>query len=458
MKNLIKKTAATTLSMIGILSMMPSALCAPEGEAKEPQNTNGRGHIDRFHAMIVGKYFNSVEDLANLQMASKKYEDIIGDYHFNPVGIDLGNQSNLLPNVETYRVGENEGNFVYTFPNDNIKKLVYLPGSFFDFQFESILKDNGVVNENFECINNWKRTFELYSENPIDGCRLEYTNGEKTIVFVFDPCVGTNGVLDNSLMYDSSLKTCKIEGKEYAAAALTSSKEVSIPNYITSIGRLAFIDCKDITSVNIPNSVTSIEGHAFGGCINLTSANIPESVTSIEECTFFNCKKLAKINIPNSVTSIGKGAFFGCKSLTNIAIPNSVTSIKESGFHDCYSLNNINIPNSVTSIGEYAFHTCLALTNIAIPESVTSIETGTFRGCLNLKQVTLPNSLTSIGDDAFQFCKHLNNINIPTSVTSIGDSAFNGCEELNHIEFNGEVYDNVYSFMQAFNEYRANHQ
>ena len=38
MKNFVKKTAATTLSVFGILSAMPSAFCAPEGANNNPAN------------------------------------------------------------------------------------------------------------------------------------------------------------------------------------------------------------------------------------------------------------------------------------------------------------------------------------------------------------------------------------------------------------------------------------
>lgn len=36
---------------------------------------------------------------------------------------------------------------------------------------------------------------------------------------------------------------------------------------ITSIGRKAFYDCNDLTSVSIPNSVRKIDNNAFSGCI-----------------------------------------------------------------------------------------------------------------------------------------------------------------------------------------------
>ena len=66
MKKLIKKTAATALSMAGILSVVPSVLCAPLGCNYE------EGKIDNYSAMITGKYFDNMEDLYNLTMVKKK--------------------------------------------------------------------------------------------------------------------------------------------------------------------------------------------------------------------------------------------------------------------------------------------------------------------------------------------------------------------------------------------------
>ena len=501
MKNLIKKTAATTLSMIGIISMMPSALCAPDGANNTvPQNTSGRGYVDRFHAMVVGKYLNSVEDFANLQMVNKKYEDIIGDYHFNPVEITSREQSDLLSNVETYRVGENEEDFVCTFPNDKIKKLVYLPNSFYPGRFKRVLKENEVVDDNMECINDWKRTFELNSEDPMDGCRIEYTNGEKTIVFMFHPCAC--GVLTSPTCYNYFLRMYNIDKEELSKATIKVPEEFSVPSYATGIGYCAFKDCTNLKRINIPDSVTSIGDDAFNGCSNLTNINIPNRVKSIAESVFSGCISLTNINIPSSVKNIGRNAFKGCSSLTNVDIPDSVTSIEEFAFAECTNLTNVNIPNSVTSIEEHTFSRCTNLanvnipnsvttigasaflgcgnlTNVNIPDSVTTIGASAFLGCRNLTNVNIPDSVTEIGSHAFHFCKNLREVTIPDSVTSIGGCAFaccenltsikipvsvenldyftfSGCQNLNHIEFNGKVYDNVDSFMNAFREYRAN--
>ena len=433
---------------MALLSALPSALCAPD---EKPKNTNVRGHIDSFNIMVVGRYLNSIEDLCNLSIVNKKYEDILPTYRYNPVGINSREQLALFPNIETCHVGKCEEDFILTFPNDDIKTLVYLPGSFNLSQFGDVLIKNKVVNSEGKCINNWERTFELNGENPKDGCQITFTDGEKTIVFMYSPCA--NGVLIGPLSYNAFLRKCRLDEKELAAASVTIPDVVSIPSFVKSIGEHAFANQMSLTKVNIPDSVTSIGDRAFAWCKSLTDINIPNSVTSIGNESFYECEGLTDINIPNSVTSIGEGAFRHCNGLTNVIIPNSVTSIGAMAFNWCNNLSSVVIPESVTSIGRGAFWWCGNLKEINIPNSVKSIEEFSFFGCKSLANIAIPESVTSIGNGAFYACSNLREISIPNSVTSIGDCVFDECTNLKHIEFNGKVYDNRYSFMEAFDEY-----
>ena len=198
------------------------------------------------------------------------------------------------------------------------------------------------------------------------------------------------------------------DGKELSVTCSSYSGKVVIPETVTygestyrltSIGREAFRECTELTSIEIPNSVTglisvvipnsvtSIGGNAFYGCTGLTSINIPNSLTSIEYATFYGCSSLASIEIPNSVTSIGESAFSRCSGLTSITIPNNVTSIGYEAFSRCTGLTSIEIPNSVTSIGQAAFVGCKGLTSVVIGNSVTSIGGGAFYNCTGLTSV-----------------------------------------------------------------------
>jgi hypothetical protein len=263
----------------------------------------------------------------------------------------------------------------------------------------------------------------------------------------------------------------------------------TVPASVTTIGKLAFLDCRSLTSVSIPSSVTSIGEEAFYTCNRLPSIIIPSSVRFIGDEAFFGCHSLTSITIPSSVTSIGEDAFsycasltditvgsqnpayasidgvlfdktirtiiaypagkdsktyaipssvtfigdraFGyCNSLTSITIPPSVTSIGSGGFGACKKLASIAIPPSVTSIGESAFSGCESLTSIVIPPLVTVIEDYTFYRCHSLTDITIPSSVTSIRLMAFSLCTSLTSIIIPSSVTFINYSAFWGCDSL----------------------------
>lgn len=131
---------------------------------------------------------------------------------------------------------------------------------------------------------------------------------------------------------------------------------VNIPYGVKSIGRYAFYDCSELTSVTIPDSVDSIERWAFCRCDKLTSVTIPDSVTNIGASAFENCSNLTNVIIGNGVTSIYEFTFFGCDRLTSVIIGNGVTSIDLGAFYGCNGLTNISIPDSVTSIGECAFY------------------------------------------------------------------------------------------------------
>ena len=45
---------------------------------------------------------------------------------------------------------------------------------------------------------------------------------------------------------------------------------------------------------------------------------IPNTVTSIGDIAFYNCRNLTSVEIPSSVTKIGERTFYGCDSLMTI--------------------------------------------------------------------------------------------------------------------------------------------
>ena len=115
-------------------------------------------------------------------------------------------------------------------------------------------------------------------------------------VKAFDVCINLSSITvdKNNAKYDSR-NNCNAIIETESNCLIQGCKNTVIPDNVTSIGRFAFKDCSNLTSITIPNSVTSISGDAF-----------------------YRCTKLTNITIPNSVTKIGSWAFFGCNSLTDV--------------------------------------------------------------------------------------------------------------------------------------------
>lgn len=257
-------------------------------------------------------------------------------------------------------------------------------------------------------------TYRVLSNNTVEIAKYNGNGGNVDIPDTIDGMTVTS-------IGDLAFQNCK------------SLVTVTIPDNVRTIGGWSFGGCSSLVSVSIPDSVTSIGQYAFGGCTSLQTFDIPNAVTTIECLAFAGCTALTSIDIPDTVTTIEHDTFQGCTSLTSITIPDSVVSIGDSAFTGCRALTNITIPDSVTSIGEYAFRSCNALTSIEIPEGVTTIEKSSFEFCSSLTNVTIPNSVTTIGNFAFGDCESLTEIVIPDGVTTIGDYAFHRCFQLTSI-------------------------
>lgn len=178
----------------------------------------------------------------------------------------------------------------------------------------------------------------------------------------------------------------------YTASAKLDEKTSSVASGINinafGVSITSHTFANDTGVVTFSGDVTSIGRDAFSESRNLTSITIPDGVTSIGYRAFYDCSGLTSLEIPSSVTSIETVAFAGCENLTSLTIPEGVTSIESQTFQNCYALTSLTIPSSVTSIEMMAFYNCTALASITLPDSLTSIGLGAFYGCSGLTSIT----------------------------------------------------------------------
>ena len=114
----------------------------------------------------------------------------------------------------------------------------------------------------------------------------------------------------------------------------------------------------------------------------IASLTLPEGISSIGRLAFYSFSKLKSIDIPKTVTKIGYGAFWG-SGLESLLIPNSVIEIGEYAFVDNGSLKNVTLPNAITII-PYNCFSGVHLEEITIPASVIEIGTYALSYCDNV--------------------------------------------------------------------------
>ncbi len=267
-----------------------------------------------------------------------------------------------------------------------------------------------------------------------------------------------------------------------------------IPAGVTEIPEAAFAGCA-ISKVIIPAEVAMIGREAFKDCANLTSVVFEVTGTpaplTIGTRAFMNCTKLEKITLPARLTEINlqrysiidnavsvteiENAFAGCTSLVSInvsasnqnfktidnvlyskdgrtllfvpasvqgtfVVPDGTKNIAAGAFVDCHFINEITLPGSLALIGECAFYGMENLEKVTFKGGAfDNLELGkyAFRDCLELATVTLEEGsrLTKLGDGAFQGCETLESFTFTASMSTVGASAFADCTALETVTF-----------------------
>ena len=288
-----------------------------------------------------------------------------------------------------------------------------------------------------------------------------------------------------------------------AAFAGSSISKVIIPAQVTTIGREAFKDNANLTSVvfevNTEGSSAplTIGTRAFMNCTKLEKITLPARLTEIKlqrysvsdgivnttegDNAFIGCTSLESINVasnnqnykaidsvlyskdgrtllfvpasvkgtfvvPEGTRNIAAGAFVGCHSISEVTLPGSLVLIGECAFYGLENLATLTFNGGALNdleVEKYAFMNCKDLTTVALSEGSRLAKLGdsAFQGCEELKEFTFSASMSSVGAAAFANCTSLESVTFATSerTLSFGENTFMNCTALTTVNLPANV-------------------
>ena len=103
-------------------------------------------------------------------------------------------------------------------------------------------------------------------------------------------------------------------------------------------------------------------------------------------------------------------------------------------FYELSKLNIVKLPKNLASIGSNAFNGCNSLRELEVPQTVQSIGSSAFHGCNSLQEITIPEGVISLPYGIFWNCYGLEKVTLPDGLEIIDDYAFYFCRSLEEIK------------------------
>lgn len=332
-------------------------------------------------------------------------------------------------------------------------------------------------------------SLEQTIDNPMDNTEIKPEEGYQNVHFTnkkqlkssaLQSCGKnvswslTDGVLTITGSGEMETYTSSSTAPWYSQSSYITS--VVIEEGVTTIGDLAFYNCKNIVTVSIPETVSSIGKCAFAECSRLTEVILPNSVKELSYAVFGNCTCMTNIQC-DGVTSIADYAFQGVP-LDKFTVPAGLTSLASTAFfkapikefavaagNEIYTEEDgilytdekktlcvypagktdtfFQVPSHVTKIGSLAMAYTSNLTSISFGNSVQTLEDSAFQNA-GLVSLSIPDSVTTVGYFTFYGCPNLTSVTFGAGLKETSYQMFEGCAKLKEIDF-GTVLNTIYS-------------
>ena len=192
------------------------------------------------------------------------------------------------------------------------------------------------------------------------------------------------------------------EEKEQKAAIAICETEILDVEHIQEN---AYANDLSLKTVRIGGRAKTIGKNAFANCANLTSLILSDGIVEIQDGAFKKCTALEKIEFPSSVRIIGEDAFFGCKKLTSVLFNEGLETLGRNAFRASPKLTEVCLPNSLKEL-DCRFQGC-KIKKVVFPEGLEKLYL--FESNLNLSYLKMPATTKMVEIDA-AYGKHITEI------------------------------------------------
>lgn len=323
----------------------------------------------------------------------------VSSIEYSAFGYSINNAGEEVMDSSFIIVGE-IGSAAYTYATDSDTDYEYQN----DFQFRTPEQD-----EEMKYMDNL--TMQSFGD-------FQYAEIEGGVAIIYCSSV------DPVITVPSEIDGIKVTEIYPAAFSENKAEEIIFSEGITTIRKMAFMNCTNLKNITLPQSVTLIEDNTFDGCESLESADLGGAVT-IGSGVFNYCTKLKELKLSGNCTSIGvedEDPFMYLSSLEKISVSDGdgAYSSKNGILYNKDKSVLVHYPKGITS-KEYT-----------VPDGVKTIGNDAFSGNYHLEEVDLSN-VENIGISAFENCKKLSSVKLSKNLKKVGDGAFYDCVNLKKV-------------------------
>ena len=219
---------------------------------------------------------------------------------------------------------------------------------------------------------------------------------EEIGMMCFGSCSLTSVNLPSTMV---KLDSCSLQDNPFTSINLKNVKFV---------GRQAFSQCTNLTTVTSNGMLEEIDGAAFTRC-PLTRAYLPEGLLTLNMNAYFRCTSLNTFTVPTTTTTITGNPCVGATSLRAFTVAEG--SDYFAAYDGClYATGGATVKPGTNRAGDDAPAGLTALVGVPtgwqqsvlrVPEGVTVIANQAAREATSITQVELPSTLVEIRPSAF---------------------------------------------------------